>query len=59
MEGSIAPKDIIIAINGKKVESVAKLLARIDDFNVGDVVTLTIFRNEQIHEVDITLQPGV
>jgi len=59
IEGSITPKDIIIAINGKKVESVSKLLARIDDFNVGDIVTLTVFRNEQIREVDITLQPGV
>ena len=59
MEGSIAPKDIIIAINGKKMESVSKLLARIDDFNIGDIVTLTVFRNEQIREVDITLQPGV
>ncbi len=59
MEGNITPQDIIIAINGKKVESVSKLLARIDDFNVGDVVTLTVFRNEQTREVHITLQPGV
>ncbi|TXI21793.1 MAG: PDZ domain-containing protein [Nitrosomonas sp.] len=59
IEGNITPQDIIIAINGKKVESVSKLLARIDDFNVGDVVTLTVFRNEQTREVHITLQPGV
>lgn len=58
MESSITPKDVIIAVNGKKVESVSKLLARIDSFNVGDVVTLTVFRNEQTREVDITLQSG-
>ena len=59
VEGSISPRDIIIAINGKKVDSVSKLLARIDDFNVGDEVTLTVYRNEQIREVNINLQPGI
>lgn len=59
VEGSITPRDIIIAINGKKVDSVSKLLARIDDFNVGDTVTLTVYRNEQIREVNINLQPGI
>ena len=59
LEGNITPRDIIIAINGKKVDSVSKLLARIDDFNVGDTVILTVYRNEQIREVNINLQPGI
>ncbi len=54
----IIPGDIITAVNGKGVDSVAKLFARLDDFAVGDVVRLTVLREGRTVEVDVTLQPG-
>jgi S1-C subfamily serine protease len=43
--GSIRPGDVITAIDGKKVDSVGRLLARLDDYEPGDVVTLTCWRD--------------
>lgn len=54
----IIPGDIITAVNGKAVDSVGKLFARLDDFAVGDVVKLTVLREGRTVEVDVTLQPG-
>ena len=54
----VEPGDQIIAIDGKPVESVGRLLARLDDFKVGDTVRLTVRRGEQTREVSIALQPG-
>lgn len=58
-DGRIIPNDVIMAVQGKSVNSVAKLLAFIDDFNVGDTVRLTIMRDEHTQEIDVILQPGV
>ncbi len=55
----IVQGDIIVAINDKPVDVVATLLARVDDFRVGDVVQLTLRRGAQTRKVDVTLQPGV
>ncbi|AKH38727.1 MULTISPECIES: S1C family serine protease [Nitrosomonas] len=57
-DGGIIPKDVIVAIQGKQVDSVSKLLAIIDDFNVGDRVQLTILRDGKTRETDVILQPG-
>ncbi|SDW11259.1 S1C family serine protease [Nitrosomonas communis] len=57
-DGGIIPKDVIVAIQGKQVDSVSKLLAMIDDFNVGDRVQLTILRDGKTRETDVILQPG-
>jgi S1-C subfamily serine protease len=54
----IVPGDIVTAINGKAVDSVGKLFARLDDFEVGEVVKLTVLREGRTIEVDVTLQPG-
>ena len=56
--GDIAPKDIIIAIDDKPIDSVDKLLARIDEYRIGDTITIMILRGGQILEVPVTLQPG-
>ncbi len=56
-DGRVIPGDIITAINGKPVESVGRYLSRIDDFKVGETVTLTIKRGEQQMEIQATLQP--
>jgi S1-C subfamily serine protease len=37
---------------------VGKLLARLDDYKVGDTVKLTVLRGGARSEVAVTLQPG-
>ncbi|WP_334155087.1 S1C family serine protease [Tepidimonas sp.] len=55
----LVPGDVIVAVEGKPVTSVGALLARLDDFRVGDTVWLSVRRGEQSREVAVTLQPGV
>lgn len=50
--------DVITAVEGKAVNSTPALLARLDDFRVGDTVRLTVRRGEDTREVVVTLQPG-
>ena len=57
-DGSMVPGDIIVAIDGRPVESVARLLARLDDHEVGDGVRLTILRDGRKVEVTVTLVGG-
>ena len=54
----IVPGDVITAVAGKPVTSLAQLLARLDDHRVGDTVTLTVWRAGRTREVSVTLQPG-
>ena len=56
--GAIVPGDVIVAVNGESVDSVARLLGRLDERNVGDAVRLTILRDGQKTEVNVTLQAG-
>jgi S1-C subfamily serine protease len=55
---TIIPGDVIIAVDGKPVDSVARLQARLDDYNPGDKVTLTIWRDGQELTLTATLQKG-
>lgn len=57
-DGSLVPGDIILAVNGKPVRSVAELFSRLDDFQVGDVVTLRLLRGGRPVELAVTLMPG-
>ena len=57
-DGSVAPGDVIVAVEGRRVETVGRLLGRLDDFKVGDTVRLTVVRDGAEREVDVTLQPG-
>jgi len=57
-DGSLVPGDIIVAIQGEPVESVGKLIGRLDDFKVGDAVRLTVLRGGAKIEVRVTLQAG-
>lgn len=57
-DGRITPGDIIVAIDGKSVSSVGKLLARLDDLKVGDTVRLDILRDGKNIDVNVTLQAG-
>lgn len=57
-DGSIVPGDIIVAVDGDEVDSVARLLGRLDDRDVGDTVRLTVLRNGERAEVSVRLQAG-
>jgi S1-C subfamily serine protease len=57
-DGRVIPGDIIQAVNGQKVSSVGGLAAQLDDFQVGDRVTLAILRNGHQIDVDVTLGSG-
>lgn len=57
-KGSVIPGDVILSVEGKSVESVSKLISRLDDFNVGDKVILTLLRQGKETAVQVTLQAG-
>jgi S1-C subfamily serine protease len=58
-DGAIVPGDTIVAVEGKPVDSVGKLLARLDDHEVGDTVKVTVLRDGKRVEVRLTLKAGV
>ncbi len=57
-DGRIIPGDIVTAVEGKPVDSVSKLIARLDDFKVGQKVRLTVNRGGETRKMVITLQAG-
>jgi S1-C subfamily serine protease len=57
-DGSMVPGDIIVAIDGRPVDSVARLLARLDDHQVGDAVRVSVLRESRKVEVTVTLVGG-
>ncbi len=57
-DGSIAPGDIILAVDGKPVDSVARLLNRLDEHKVGDTIKLTVQREGRSTELTATLKAG-
>ncbi len=56
-DGRVIPGDIITAINGKPTDNIGRYLSRIDDFKVGETVTVAIKRGEQQLDIQVTLQP--
>jgi S1-C subfamily serine protease len=54
----VIPSDIITAIEGKPVNSVGKLVARLDDSKVGDKTRITAMRQGKRREVPVILQAG-
>jgi S1-C subfamily serine protease len=55
-DGAIVAGDIILAVNGHATESVARLQSRLDDYDVGDTVKLTVLRDKQRIDVPVRLQ---
>ena len=53
---SIIPGDIILGIDGRKVENGAQLGAFLDDYAVGDSVTLRLWREGKELDLQATLQ---
>ncbi len=56
--GEIIPGDIILSIDGKAVKSVPELLNRLDDYRIGDRVTLELWRNGDVVRTEAVLQGG-
>jgi S1-C subfamily serine protease len=55
---AIYPGDVIVGLNGKTVDSVARLLALLDDCRPGEVVELTVWREGKEVHVSVTLRSG-
>ena len=54
-KAGLQPKDAVVAINGEPLDSRLSLIAQIRERNVNDVVTLTIIRDGQRRDVQVTL----
>jgi S1-C subfamily serine protease len=57
-DGALVPGDIILEVDETAVESVPRLLNRLDEHKVGDTVHLTLWRDGQRTEARVTLQGG-
>lgn len=55
---TIIPGDVITAVNGREVESSGQLLAQLDDYKIGEIVTLSVWREGKIVQLRATLQAG-
>ena len=55
-DGTITPGDVILAVDGRSVDSVARLLSRLDDYAVGETVRIRVMRSNREREVAVRLQ---
>jgi S1-C subfamily serine protease len=55
-DGDVVPGDVILSINGEKVDSVSSLLSVLDDFGAGERVTVRIWRAGTEQDVPVVLQ---
>lgn len=58
-DDDLVPSDVIIALDGQAVNSVATLLARLDDHRIGDRVTVRVWRAGREFDIDVFLQAGI
>jgi S1-C subfamily serine protease len=54
--GGVAAGDVIQEIDGKSVKSASDLLGRLGSYKPGDVVTLTVWRDDKARKVQVKLQ---
>jgi S1-C subfamily serine protease len=57
-DGRLVPGDVILSVAGQPVDSVPRLLARLDDYRVGNEVALAILREGRKIEVKAMLEAG-
>jgi S1-C subfamily serine protease len=55
--GRIRLGDVIVAINGKKVESPNELYLVLENYKVGDVVTVSLLRDGKMVQTKVALEP--
>jgi len=56
--GNVIPGDVILALEDKPVHSVAELLTQLDEYTIGEQVSLRIWRQGKEHTVHTVLQAG-
>ncbi len=54
-EAGLEPGDIIVAVDGEEIDSMAALASTVQRLEPGTEITLTIVRDEQQQDVDLTL----
>ncbi|MRR16529.1 MAG: trypsin-like serine protease [Deltaproteobacteria bacterium] len=57
-DGEAIPGDIIVAVGGKRVDTVGKFAARLDEYKIGERVKLSVLRGGKTVDIDVTLEPG-
>jgi S1-C subfamily serine protease len=55
-EGEFIGGDIIVSVNGRKIDSVSRLLATLDDYRIGNTVRLGVKRGNKLIELPVRLQ---
>ncbi len=53
--GELVPGDILIALDDRPLDSIDTLQARLGDYRLGDRVRLKLWRNGEVHEVEVVL----
>jgi S1-C subfamily serine protease len=57
-DGELIGGDVIVSVDGRRIESVARLLVTLDDHRIGDIVRLGVKRGGKLIEVPVRLQAG-
>lgn len=55
-EAGLQENDIILEINGEKIDQKSSFAQMISEYNVGDTITLTVWHKGEEKEVSVTLQ---
>ena len=55
-KAGIEAGDLIIAINDTKVSSFSDLSKQLDNYQIGDTITITVSRDNQIKDFEVTLE---
>jgi S1-C subfamily serine protease len=53
--GDIVLGDVITGIGGRKITSVKELLGRLDDFQIGERTSISLWRDGELRQLEITL----
>jgi S1-C subfamily serine protease len=57
-QGNLIPGDIILAVEGKPVQTVPALLSALDDHRIGEQVSIRVRRAGRETEIPVILEPG-
>jgi len=57
-EGELIGGDIIVSVNGKRIDSVSRFFATLDDYRIGDTVQLGVRRGGKLIEIPVRLRAG-
>jgi S1-C subfamily serine protease len=57
-QGNLVPGDIILAVAGIPIDSVAALLSALDDHRIGEQVSIRVWRSGRVAEFPVILEPG-